>query len=59
MRYLSIKIHTIQPRDLKALKTFGEDYPEAERFVLYRGSEKLRRDGIMIYPCQDFLLSLA
>jgi hypothetical protein len=59
MRYLSIKIHTIQPRDLKALKTFGEDYPEAERFVLYRGSEKLRRDGIMIYPSQDFLLSLA
>jgi len=50
---------SIQPRDLTALKTFGEDYPEAERFVLYRGSEKLRRDGIMIYPCRDFLLSLA
>lgn len=40
----------VQPRDLKALKTFGEDYPEAERFLLYRGREKLLRDGITIQP---------
>jgi hypothetical protein len=26
---------------MKALRTFGEDYPEAERFLLYRGREKL------------------
>jgi len=49
----------VQPRDLKALRTFGEDYPEAERFLLYRGREKLLRDGITIQPCQDFLLGLA
>ena len=49
----------IQPRDLKALRTFGEDYPEAERFLLYRGREKLLRDGITIQPCEDFLLGLA
>jgi uncharacterized protein len=42
----------IQPRDLKALRTFGEDYP------LYRGSEKLLRNGITIQPCGDFLLRL-
>jgi len=49
----------VQPRDLKALRTFGEDYPEAKRFLLYRGREKLLRDGITIQPCQDFLLGLA
>jgi hypothetical protein len=48
----------VQPKDLKALKTLGEDYPEAERFLLYRGREKLLRDGITIQPCQDFLLGL-
>lgn len=48
----------IQPRDLKALRTFGEDYPEAERFLLYRGREKLLRNGITIQPCGDFLLRL-
>jgi uncharacterized protein len=48
----------VQPKDLKALKTFGEDYPEAERFLLYRGRDKLLRDGITIQPCQDFLLGL-
>jgi predicted AAA+ superfamily ATPase len=48
----------VQPRDLKALRTFGEDYPEAERFLLYRGREKLLRNGITIQPCVDFLLRL-
>jgi hypothetical protein len=27
----------VQPRDLKALRTFGENYPEEDRFLLYRG----------------------
>jgi predicted AAA+ superfamily ATPase len=49
----------VQPRDLKALRTFGEDYPEAKRFLLYRGREKLLHDGITIQPCQDFLLGMA
>lgn len=48
----------VQPRDIKALRTFGEDYPEAERFLLYRGREKLLRNGITIQPCGDFLLRL-
>jgi len=48
----------VQPRDLKALRTFGEDYPEADRFLLYRGREKLLRNGITIQPCEDFLLRL-
>ena len=49
---------TLHPHDLRALKSFGEDYPEAERYLLYRGKERLIRDGIRIEPCREFLLSL-
>lgn len=60
--FLAIEVKNsarVQPRDMNALRTFGEDYPEAKRFLLYRGREKLLRDGITIQPCQDFLLGLA
>jgi predicted AAA+ superfamily ATPase len=60
--FLTIEVKNsarVQPQDMKALRTFGEDYPEAKRFLLYRGREKLLRDGITIQPCQDFLLGLA
>jgi len=49
---------TLHPQDLRPLKAFGDDYPEAKRTILYRGKEKLKRDGIMIQPCEDFLLNL-
>lgn len=50
---------SVQLADLRSLKAFGEDYPEAKRMLLYRGKEKLVRDGILIQPCEDFLLELA
>lgn len=49
---------TIHPQDLRALKAFGDDYPEAERFFVYRGKERLMRDGISIEPVTEFLLRL-
>jgi predicted AAA+ superfamily ATPase len=48
----------IRPEDLSALKSFAEDYPDSRRFLLYRGSERLVRDGIQCIPCQEFLRSL-
>ena len=48
----------VRPEDLSALKSFGEDYPESQRFLLYRGSEKLARDGIQCIPCEIFLRAL-
>lgn len=48
----------VHPQDLRPLKAFGEDYPGAKRFLLYRGNERLVRDGISIMPCADFLLEL-
>ena len=46
------KVHST---DLRALRAFREDYPEAETAVLYRGRERLRIDGVWCLPVQDFL----
>jgi hypothetical protein len=48
----------LHPQDIRALKTFGEDYPEAERVLVYRGSERLKREGISIEPCEGFLMGM-
>lgn len=47
------------PQDLRGLKAFGEDYPEAERILLYRGKERLLIDGIKVEPCEEFLINLS
>lgn len=46
---------TVHPADLRGLKTFGEDYPEAERILLYRGKERLLVDGIRVVLGEEFL----
>jgi len=45
----------IRPQDLRGLKSFLEDYPQARPFLLYRGKERLKRDGILCVPCDEFL----
>lgn len=49
----------IRPQDLRPLKAFGKDYPEAKRILLYRGREQLLRDNIIIKPCEEFLRELS
>ncbi|SPD72459.1 conserved hypothetical protein [uncultured Desulfobacterium sp.] len=48
----------IHPNNLRALKTFLADYPEANATLLYGGTEKLIVDGILCWPLEDFLLQL-
>ncbi|WP_419934464.1 ATP-binding protein [Candidatus Palauibacter sp.] len=48
----------VDSADLRALKTFRQDYPEAEAAVLYRGRERLRVGGIWCLPVRDFLRNL-
>ena len=48
----------IRSADLQGLKSFGEDYPESLRYLLYRGTERLIRDGILCLPCEEFLMGL-
>ena len=42
-------------RDLRPLKAFRDDYPEAEATLLYRGRDRLEIDGIRCLPVADFL----
>ncbi len=49
---------TVRPADLRSLKAFGEDYPEATRRLLYRGEERLGIDGVLCQPVEDFLRGL-
>jgi predicted AAA+ superfamily ATPase len=44
--------------DLRSLRTFGDDYPQSSRYLLYRGKERFRRHDILCLPCEDFLLQL-
>lgn len=48
----------VRPEDLRALNTFAEDYPESRCYLLYRGKERLERDGVLCMPCEEFLLAL-
>lgn len=48
----------VRPEDLRGLKSFAEDYPQSRRLFLYRGRERLLRDGIMVLPAAEFLASL-
>jgi predicted AAA+ superfamily ATPase len=46
---------TVRSKDLKGLRAFREDYPEAAAMLLYRGRESLEIDGIRCEPCASFL----
>ncbi len=48
----------INNKDLKSLKSFKEDYPEATTGLLYLGKEKLSINGIPCIPCDQFLQQL-
>ena len=45
----------VHSTDLRALRAFRDDYPEAETALLYRGRERLRIDGVWCLPVEDFL----
>jgi predicted AAA+ superfamily ATPase len=45
----------VRPEDLRGLRSFREDYPQAEARLLYLGSERLEIDRIRCVPCEEFL----
>lgn len=49
------KVHST---DLRALRAFRDDYPEASVALLYLGDERLSIDGIPCLPCEEFLREL-
>jgi predicted AAA+ superfamily ATPase len=48
----------IRLSDLKGLRTFKEDYPDADCIFLYRGTERLMKNGILCIPVDSFLQEL-
>lgn len=49
---------SIKPEYFSTLKAFAKDYPEAKRFLLYRGEFKDHYDGIFCLPIEQFLKDL-
>ena len=49
---------TVRRSDLHALRSFHDDYPEAQRLLLYLGDEQLHVDGVHCMPCERFLRAL-
>lgn len=50
---------SVSSRDIRPLKSFLEDYPQAQAFLLYGGQERLKINDIPCLPCEDFLRRLA
>ena len=48
----------VRKDDIKALLTFKEEYPESKPYFLYRGKERIMRNGILCMPCLEFLHKL-
>jgi len=48
----------IHDADLRGLRAFRSDYPEARAILLYRGRERISRHGILGLPCEEFLKDL-
>lgn len=42
-------------QDVRALRSFCEDYPECCPLLLYRGKQRLMMKGILCLPCEEFL----
>jgi predicted AAA+ superfamily ATPase len=48
----------VTPSDLRALQTFADDYPQSQRYLLYRGKERFRLKDVLCLPADEFLIGL-
>lgn len=48
----------VDNQDVRALKTFLDDYPASKALFLYRGKEKIHVNGILCMPIEEFLLNI-
>ncbi|MBI4371494.1 MAG: ATP-binding protein [Elusimicrobia bacterium] len=59
--FLAVEVKSsrrVSSKDVRPLKAFLEDYPQARACLLYGGRERLRLDGIPCLPCGEFLARL-
>jgi predicted AAA+ superfamily ATPase len=48
----------IRPNDVRALREFGTDYPQAKLVLLHRAGDRLKVGGVPCIPVQEFLVAL-
>ena len=48
----------VRPADLRGLASFGDEYPQASRVLLYGGRQTLLRNGVLCVPVEGFLRNL-
>lgn len=48
----------IHPQDLKGLKEFQKDYPEVTPVFIYRGENKVKKNGIVCIPAKEFFQTM-
>jgi predicted AAA+ superfamily ATPase len=48
----------IRPNDVRALREFGMDYPQAKLALLHRGGDRLEIGGVLCVPVVEFLTAL-
>jgi predicted AAA+ superfamily ATPase len=44
--------------DLRGLRSFREEYPDSKALFLYRGKERIVKEGILCLPCVEFIKEL-
>lgn len=48
----------VRPEDIRSLSGFKQLYPECTPYLVYRGKERIKRNGILCVPCEEFLMKL-
>jgi predicted AAA+ superfamily ATPase len=48
----------VSPHDVRGLRTFQSDYPQADVALLYRGADRRRLGSVWCIPVQEFLPNL-
>jgi predicted AAA+ superfamily ATPase len=48
----------VRVEDVRGLRAFREDYPEARTLLLYRGKDRLMMSGVACVPVEEFLAEL-
>jgi uncharacterized protein len=59
--FLAIEVkrsRTVSNKDVRSLRAFLEDYPQAKSCLLYGGKERIKINDILCLPCEDFLMNL-
>lgn len=48
----------VRPADLRGLRSFMDDYPQARALLLYRGERRLLKGDVLCLPVESFLAEL-